>query len=348
MEYCAVSIQHTVPTKKITALTGYRAIAAIAVYLHHFNPSKEGLLKDFFHELHIGVTMFFTLSGFLLYYRYHHIAFTKRELIKYFRNRFARIFPVYLFLLAIHAVLHHWSIANFAFQASLLKGLIEPLKFSGIPQAWSLTVEEMFYASLPAIIALHKRGRTILAVALPILISLIGILLIGAAMSELPSFRFVALYTFPGRIAEFLIGAYFANQLISQRETPLTNKPLWRTGLLFAGLMCTMMWFRGDEPFGLYSIPGILINNFLLPLLVFGPLLLHLSSAKSHVKNLLSTKLLYHLGLYSYVFYLIHMGPIHNALHLKHPIIVFFVLWATSGFLYHTIEKPLNKFIRTL
>ena len=54
------------------ALTGIRAVAAFMVYIHHRNPFDEVFfgkkIHDFFGEFHVGVTIFFVLSGFLITY----------------------------------------------------------------------------------------------------------------------------------------------------------------------------------------------------------------------------------------------------------------------------------------
>ena len=56
------------------ALTGIRALAAFMVYIHHYNPFSIEFfgkyIHDFFSEFHIGVTIFFVLSGFLICNRY--------------------------------------------------------------------------------------------------------------------------------------------------------------------------------------------------------------------------------------------------------------------------------------
>ncbi len=50
------------------ALTGLRAMAAYMVYAHHFNPiPKNYAVHGLVNELHIGVTLFFVLSGFLFH-----------------------------------------------------------------------------------------------------------------------------------------------------------------------------------------------------------------------------------------------------------------------------------------
>jgi peptidoglycan/LPS O-acetylase OafA/YrhL len=58
----------------LPALTGIRAIAAYMVFVHHYNSFDPKIVGqpvyDFFNELHIGVTFFFVLSGFLIAYKY--------------------------------------------------------------------------------------------------------------------------------------------------------------------------------------------------------------------------------------------------------------------------------------
>src|SRR5690606_2917117 len=55
------------------ALTGVRAVAAFLVFIHHMRP-PDGVLPHFLQLYltagHIGVSIFFVLSGFLIAYRY--------------------------------------------------------------------------------------------------------------------------------------------------------------------------------------------------------------------------------------------------------------------------------------
>jgi peptidoglycan/LPS O-acetylase OafA/YrhL len=49
------------------ALTRLRALAAWAIFFYHTNPfDHESLLSRLFSEFHVGVTVFFVLSGFLI------------------------------------------------------------------------------------------------------------------------------------------------------------------------------------------------------------------------------------------------------------------------------------------
>ena len=62
-------------TTYLPALTGVRALAAYLVFLHHFNPFQPQGVTQFLHrivlEFHIGVPIFFVLSGFLITLRYY-------------------------------------------------------------------------------------------------------------------------------------------------------------------------------------------------------------------------------------------------------------------------------------
>src|SRR6478735_4275673 len=58
----------------LPALTGVRAIAMYLVFFHHFNPPESAtgsFIRGLIKEGHLGVTMFFVLSGFLIAYRYN-------------------------------------------------------------------------------------------------------------------------------------------------------------------------------------------------------------------------------------------------------------------------------------
>ena len=61
--------------KYLPALTGIRIIAAYMVFFHHYNPINKDffgiVIYNFFTELHVGVTLFFVLSGFLITHRYY-------------------------------------------------------------------------------------------------------------------------------------------------------------------------------------------------------------------------------------------------------------------------------------
>ncbi len=91
----------------IPALTGVRALAAYLVFISHYADVFDTIamphacIRRFFNEFHIGVTIFFVLSGFLIAFRYFDSFQLNGDWFKqYLKNRVARIYPMYFLLTA--------------------------------------------------------------------------------------------------------------------------------------------------------------------------------------------------------------------------------------------------------
>lgn len=155
-----------------SCFNGYRALAAVAVLVLHTtfvsgtigrNPSLGifGLdLGQFLIRLDVGVSVFFLISGFLLYRPFvnaHLRGDPGPGLRDYFVGRFLRIFPAYwVALIAVVWVFHQTgprhSIDNFGDFVSyfgLLQQYTADHAYGGIQQAWTLCVEVAFYLFLP-------------------------------------------------------------------------------------------------------------------------------------------------------------------------------------------------------
>src|SRR6266481_3833483 len=83
---------------KIEQITFTRFLAAIAIVIFHFGrgifPFNSEMISFLFAKAGVGVSYFFILSGFVMI-----IAYGKKSKISplaYYKNRFARIYPVYL------------------------------------------------------------------------------------------------------------------------------------------------------------------------------------------------------------------------------------------------------------
>lgn len=154
------------------------------VYLHHFNPLPKGTMFlgipfwGIINEFHIGVTIFFVLSGFLIASKYMD---NKVSFKKYLWNRFVRIYPIYFILTLLTFVLKGfntefsyrlWTI--FVLNITFLRGFIESTKISLLTQGWSLTVEETFYFLAPVIFLLLRRYGKAVYLA-PIILILVGL-----------------------------------------------------------------------------------------------------------------------------------------------------------------------------
>jgi peptidoglycan/LPS O-acetylase OafA/YrhL len=227
----------------IPALTGVRALAAYLVFISHYSYVFDEHLpiefQRFFREFHIGVTIFFTLSGFLIAYRYYdNFKLTTPWFKQYLKNRVARIYPMY-FLLTLGAFVYY----GFSHDQAITKGFSNPFLLllmhvtflrgffyqlwdTGIAQGWSLTVEECFYFSAPFIFLIIKKYNKFYIQ--PFIITGIGFLLVLLFRNVnwygfFGNFTFMMVYTFFGRCFEFFVGIQLA-LLVKKRGLKTAGK----------------------------------------------------------------------------------------------------------------------------
>jgi len=214
----------------IPALTGVRALAAYLVFISHyeylFDENFPHGVQRFLQEFHIGVSIFFVLSGFLIAYRYYDNFHLTRDWFKqYLKNRVARIYPMYflltVFTFAVYLFVPKTGVTagfNHPFTFMLMnitfvRGFFNDFKFTGIAQGWSLTVEECFYFSAPVIFYIAQRYKKFYIQ--PVLITAFGFLMV-LVFSRVNwygffgNFTFMMLYTFIGRCFEFFAGIQLA------------------------------------------------------------------------------------------------------------------------------------------
>jgi peptidoglycan/LPS O-acetylase OafA/YrhL len=342
------------------ALTGLRALAAFMVFFHHVNPFRdEGqfkLLYSFTHELYIGVSLFFVLSGFLIYWRYADLLIqNKGWFASYIQNRLSRIYPLY-FLLSTFTFIVLWktdklvfgkeSVYVFLANITLLKGFFNDWKFTGLGQGWSLTVEECFYFTAPLLFIGYKRLKFVL----PFIILGIGFgfVFLFRHMNFyglFSDFHFMMMYTFFGRCFEFFVGISLARYLKNEREPRQTSLITYAGLLGILTVVFILSLLKGDAASGIDHPIGILVNNFALPvitaLLIYG-----LVREKTWVQKILASELFEILGKSSYAFYLLHAGIFFSAIYhyiTTDTFLIFLTLNALSIICYYLVEKPLHE-----
>jgi len=343
------------------ALTGIRALAAYFVFFHHFfNPEKvpEGIyLPGFiFGEMHIGVTFFFVLSGFLIHNRYAKKFETGMSGFKpYFFARIARVMPLFLVITVLtFAVIPffkevepmNWSLLFFL-NSSLLKGFFDVTKFSGIHQSWSLTVEFCFYALAPVLFYLF-RNQMIRYLLLSLFF--LTVCFVAADLSSrfsdgklIGDLHFFLSYTFLGRSFEFFAGCFLSYRLNVWKNFS-SSFPLYTIagglGVLTSLLFLTFL--RNGDTLGDYHPLGIGINNFLLPVFIVG-FYRGLILEASIFQRFFSSELIQLLGKSSYAFYLIHIGILESLfsyINLDNRLISYLALNMIAIFLYRFVEEP--------
>ena len=148
------------------ALDGLRGIAVLCVVMTHIGfqtgDSFRGTVGALLARLDYGVTIFFLLSGFLLYSPFVRAELSGRpapSLATYLRNRALRILPAYwLSVVVVVAATVDWKtrevVRHFLFLQTFSVGHLIP----DLDQTWSLCVEVSFYLALP-LLAFLVRGR---------------------------------------------------------------------------------------------------------------------------------------------------------------------------------------------
>ena len=153
----------------LLSMEGLRGVAVFLVFWVHYSslidpwvaPSTQSVL-DFVHNLgHLGVDLFFVLSGYLIYGSV--VNKTKFSASRYAARRVQRIYPTFLVVLAIYLFLS-WAFPNesklpielgdklkyIVKNLLLLPGVfdMEPI----VTVAWSLSYEAFYYLLIPVLI----------------------------------------------------------------------------------------------------------------------------------------------------------------------------------------------------
>ncbi|UOQ52558.1 acyltransferase family protein [Hymenobacter cellulosivorans] len=355
------------------ALTGIRALAAYLVYLHHVNPFRpwSGLWR-LANEGHIGVTIFFVLSGFLITTRNFGLpTITRAWAGRYFRNRLARIYPLYLLLTVLTFLVFQldpsfdvtgaWAVYSGCDKAvavlanvTLLRGFFAQLFSSGIMQGWTLTVEESFYILAPLLLLALARSRgpyrllLLTAGTLAALGAALVYLAPAGPYGFLDTYRFMAYRTFFGRAFEFMAGTALAI-FWRQHGAARPGARFTSAGLLWIGAsMLGLSFLSSEQTFSWNRWYGIALNNLVLPLGIVG-LFYGLLTERTGLARLLATPAVQLLGKASYAFYLVHLGIFNLALEryvTTHQGLRFGLLLGLSGALYQYVEAPLNRLLR--
>jgi peptidoglycan/LPS O-acetylase OafA/YrhL len=351
--------------EKFKPLTGIRAVAAIMVFLYHNRKYWRDHLSEWvmqnLNEFHVGVTLFFVLSGFLIAYTYQEKPLvSKRSYLQYLFIRLFRIFPVYILLITINYIDFGFPETNkIIFNYTLLKGFSDVYNLDALPQSWTLTVELCFYFLAPFIYWQTKKSIPLTIFYLMGLMALcIGIGYYWRYVNGNPyrwfyDWKFILNGTFFGRFMEFYIGVLLALYFKKQKElsTTISIKHLTSISLalIFVLIYAISCFETNIYDHGTSHLPGILIRNVVLPITV-ALFLLGLITERTLLSRALSTRLAILLGNASYAFYLVHYGYVNRRLISFHlfPDRNFIVLWLLAILIYWAIEKPVYEWARTM
>jgi len=321
----------------IPALTGVRALAAYLVFISHycyvFDDNFPHIVQRFFGEFHIGVSIFFVLSGFLITFRYYkNFHLTTDWFKQYLKNRVARIYPMY-FLLTVCAFIYFFitkdetitkgfahPVALLVMNITFIRGFFYQFWDTGIAQGWSLTVEECFYFSAPIIFLIAKRYNKFYIQ--PVVITALGVIMVFIFSHVnwhgfFGNFPFVMLFTFFGRCFEFFVGVQLARMVLNKGFTRTNKVGYTYLGFILIFLCVLIMAFQPIPKgwaAGVESPAGIITNNYFLCIAV-AMFFYGILTETTVFKKILAHPFIELLGKSSYIFYLIHLGWMYNLFH---------------------------------
>jgi peptidoglycan/LPS O-acetylase OafA/YrhL len=155
------------PHSQFPCFDGLRALAALAVLLFHLVESAQVDARSSGHSApslvpvryfgSFGVSIFFVISGFLLYRPFVLAAFESRgtpRLLTFWKRRFARIYPAYwvaLTALILLGLAPHTKFGDLLTMYPLLGNYRTGYWNVGLGVEWTLVIEISFYLLLPLI-----------------------------------------------------------------------------------------------------------------------------------------------------------------------------------------------------
>jgi peptidoglycan/LPS O-acetylase OafA/YrhL len=294
-------------------IEGMRAVAILLVISAHF--AIPGFSAGF-----IGVDIFFVLSGFLitgiLVREYQQEG--RINLVRFYANRFRRLFPALATMLIISCVAASWILpdtqnllhskaaamaavwlSNIHFTFADVDYFAAESSTNLFVHTWSLGVEEQFYLLWPLLILVAMalpavRGKPSLPIWLVLLAVFIASLIACILLSSTQTV--FAFYMMPTRAWQFAAGG--AAWLLSQ------NMPATTAGARLGGIIASLLLAAAMLCISSTSTyPGLLA---LLPTLATCALLWAGSASNAPNQALLSMPFMQWVGRLSYAWYLWH------------------------------------------
>jgi peptidoglycan/LPS O-acetylase OafA/YrhL len=325
---------------------GLRALAAITILVYHAASLSGyvqfGHLGAWAANLNFGVTIFFVISGFLLYRPYVRARLAEVDgpsLGRFYRRRLLRIIPAYWVALTLLS-LYPGSPATFAdwprYYLFLQVYPPSPPR-EGLFQAWSLCVEMSFYLLLPLYAALMDRwfrSRSA-SVRLWLEVALLGMLSVASGFATyawssgatspllqgLPRFMF----WFALGMGLAIASAWVAQQEQSPRWVTALKNRAWRSWALALVLFVALGALTQVPADGISFAPGNALLQWtlggLIALLVVLPAVFG-GSAQNAGARMLRWRPVVWLGLVSYGLFLWQAGPL---------LVIFDQQWISSG-----------------
>jgi peptidoglycan/LPS O-acetylase OafA/YrhL len=307
---------------ELKALTGLRAVAALAVVVSHVGVPRSlpEPLANIAHWGYIGVPLFFMLSGVVLGYNYPDLSVRQpRRTIKFYIARLARVMPLY-WVVIVYCAVFYFAVGHeqypsafvqniFAVQAWSPDVLVAQSRYNG--PGWSIGVEVFFYLLFPLLVPLvarvarrfGARGLVLIIVAATAVVVVLYAYFVLSGRAALPAgdpgsaHRWI--YRNPACLLPiFICGVAISFLLPHVRHWSTTTQHVIQA--LVVAFVLGLAAFRGTGPvWGAGSYGAF----FMVP---FTVALLSLASDRGWLARFLATRPMVTLGVASYALYITH------------------------------------------
>jgi len=299
---------------KLDQLTSLRFFAAAMIVTLH-SAGLFGFDVNIAHSFIFGqaVSFFFVLSGFVLAYVYPTFE-TYRDVLQFWRARFARIYPAHLatFLLAIWMLSLSWdnktALANLALVHAWIPLRGFTFSYSYNSPSWSISTEFFFYIAFPILIYQWKKHWPIkLLLSGSIVVALVAY----SNVTKLPDIGALLWINPVSRIFEFIVGIFILFYFCNSRDKIHWNSTTATCLELAAILLCvvSMHYTRVVMKWVSTAWPGAAFASWLQgsgSMFCFGLLIYLIAIGRGKISAALAHPFFVLLGEISYSIYLLH------------------------------------------
>lgn len=267
--------------KRLEALNGVRALATIGIFLFHSGFLLQGTFP---------VTLFFMLSGFMMYYTKNSLdryANYKEWMTGFFWRKLKQFYPLH-FVTFVLAILVHGGVGEqklaILFQLTLTQSFVPEyaMTFNGL--AWYLSITMFLYLVGWFLIKIVRAIKIV-----PVGLCVIVIIIQAINLSGYNG------YTNPFyRILDFTLGMLIARAYMGKTET-LKNASFWE---IICAVVFVVQYFV-QLMLHIPAIPGYFTVIFTVALYIF-------AWGKGCISKILSLPILQKIAYYSFEFYMVH------------------------------------------
>lgn len=274
----------------IDILRGLAILFIIVLHAWYFTPGYDSfvIIHYFVAKLHIGIQLFFVLSGYLIAKSWNAINTRNNKLTIFYLKRLFKIVPLYFiflnlsicYFLFMRSVDSHYvpaifsvnnnnlTIFNYITHIFFLQGFTPKWLNTLVDGGWSIVIEVYFYFLYPLVIT--KYCSTALNTLRCYIAGLILSMIAGGVLGYVLQLGDYSYRNFVVQIPCFFIGI-FVFQFIKERAE--TCSPLESDGwIIYGKILCWILLFgmvKGNvEPLGAHHIYALIFGLFLYLMLV--------------------------------------------------------------------------------